>query len=64
MRRKRLESGNELGFGQEEVSTSRGSRFRLECKWQMPAPFLRADSMAVGVKVQGEEHPSSHGQGQ
>lgn len=48
-----------MGFGQEEVSTSRGFRFRLEYKWQAES---RLDG--VGVRVQEEEHPGSHRKGQ
>lgn len=52
-----------MGFGQEEVSTSRGSRkgtrarFRLECQWLTLAPFMRADSMGADDDSLGRGAP-------
>lgn len=45
-----------MGFGQEEVSTSRGSRFRLECKWQ-------AESRLCGVGVRGQKRSTQAAMG-
>lgn len=45
-----------MGFGQEEVSTSRGSRFRLECKWQ-------AESRLRGVGVRGQKRSTQAAMG-